>query len=280
MVRVILAIIGLVLLIIGFFTHWIVILLGAILLIIGVVTLYRKLKRRRLASLETGDEIRIESTVNLSRQTTIDTGSTQKLNRLAELRKAGILTDEEYERKKNQIERETAPAEKPVPDTASEEKIKKLTKLRDEGILTDEEYEQKKSQIERETTPAKEPIAETTPAEEPVPETAPAEESIPENAPAEKPVPDTASEEKIKKLADLRDQGILTDEEYEQKKSQILQETASATETAPETTPTEKIEPDAASAEKIKKLAELRDQGILTDEEYEQKKAQILQDSA
>jgi cytochrome c-type biogenesis protein CcmH/NrfG len=227
MIAVILAIIGLIFLIVGFVTHlWILFLLAAIFFIICAIIIYVKSKRERPAFSKSGEEIIIESSVNYSRQSTVDTGSTQKLHRLTELRNAGILTDEEYEQKKSEIERETAPAEEPVPETVTAEKT--------------------------------------------VSEAAPAEKPVPEAVPAEKPVADTDSDQKLKKLAELRDDGILTDEEYEQKKSQILQETA----------PAKKTEPDAATIEKINKLAELRDEGILTDEEYEQKKAKLLEDSA
>ena len=226
MVAVIFAILGLVFLIVGFITHWwILFLLAAVFFIIAAITVFVKSRRKKHPSTETGDEIRIESTV-VGEQTVASTGSTQKLNRLTELRKAGILTDEEYEQKKSEIERETAPTEAPVP--------------------------------------------ETVPAEEAIPSTPPAEKPAAEVAPAEEPVPDTDTEQKLKRLEQLRNDGILTDEEYEQKKSQIV----------PEPAPVEKAEPDAATLEKIKRLEELRDEGILTDEEYEQKKAKILEDSA
>jgi uncharacterized membrane protein len=79
------------------------------------------------------------------------TDSAQALRSLAELRDEGVLTDEEYERKKNQVLQEAASAEI---DTSPDEKIRKLAELRNEGILTDQEYEQKKSEIEREAVTA------------------------------------------------------------------------------------------------------------------------------
>ena len=143
----ILTIIGLVLLVIGFITNlWIIFLLAAIFFIISFIIIYKS-KRRQPAFSEKGEDIRIESEFYLGEQTVADTASTQKLNRLTELRNAGILTEEEYEQKKSQIIRETAPAKKIEPDAATAEKIKKLDELRNEGILTEEEYEQKKSQI-------------------------------------------------------------------------------------------------------------------------------------
>jgi uncharacterized membrane protein len=72
--------------------------------------------------------------------------SAQALRNLNELKNEGVLTNEEYERKKNQVLEEITSAEV---GTTPDEKIKLLTELKNEGILTDEEYEQKKSQIER-----------------------------------------------------------------------------------------------------------------------------------
>jgi len=74
------------------------------------------------------------------------TDSAQALRSLNELKNEGVLTDEEYERKKNQVLEEISSAES---DTKPDEKIKQLTELKNEGILTDEEYERNKSQIER-----------------------------------------------------------------------------------------------------------------------------------
>ena len=68
---------------------------------------------------------------------------------------------------------------------------------------------------------------------------------------------DTDSAEKIGKLAELRDAGVITADEFEEKQAKITQ--------------------DADSASKIGKLAELRDAGVITADEFEEKRAQILQ---
>jgi uncharacterized membrane protein len=110
----------------------------------------------------------------------------------------------------------------------------------------------------------------------------------------------TDSAQALRSLNELKNEGVLTDEEYQRKKNQVLEEISSA---ESGTEPDEKIrqldelrnegiltdeeyernrsqiERDAVIAEKIKKLDELRNEGILTDEEYEQKKNQILQSS-
>jgi hypothetical protein len=71
-----------------------------------------------------------------ARQDTGDSNSTRKIRQLTEARDEGVLTEEEFEEKKNRVLREAASAEK----------IRRLAELRDEGILTQEEYERKKSQ--------------------------------------------------------------------------------------------------------------------------------------
>ena len=87
----------------------------------------------------------------LSGDTGGGTDSAQSLRSLAELRDEGVLTDEEYERKKNKVLEEIT---SPEAGTSADEKIKELAHLRDQGILTDQEYEQKKSQVERDADTA------------------------------------------------------------------------------------------------------------------------------
>jgi len=118
---------------------------------------------------------------------------------------------------------------------------------------------------EREISTAKEATSVEPPLETSAPPTTgapPKMSTPPEKKPAgKKKGPEgNDSEEKIKKLEQLRDGGILTEEEFEQKKRQVTGD------------------PDAD--EKISKLTQLRDAGILTEEEYEAKKSQITGSSA
>jgi len=67
--------------------------------------------------------------------------------------------------------------------------------------------------------------------------------------------PSNASDQELKNLTELRNSGVLTEEEYQQKRAHV--------------------EKKADSADKLKSLTELRDAGVLSEEEYEQKKKQI-----
>ena len=66
-----------------------------------------------------------------------------KLQKLAELYEAGLLTREEYEEKKRVLER------KRRGESELTEKFRSLKELRDEGILTEEEYQRKKEELLR-----------------------------------------------------------------------------------------------------------------------------------
>jgi hypothetical protein len=70
----------------------------------------------------------------------------QKLAALEKARTAGILTEEEYARKKAEIERELAAA-KPAPDAETKARLAALEKAYAAGILTKEEYGKKKAAL-------------------------------------------------------------------------------------------------------------------------------------
>lgn len=67
----------------------------------------------------------------------------KKLNALEELRKAGLLTDEEYRSKRRQLE-----SQRKAFDPDVSKKIKALDELHKAGLLTDEEYQSKKRQLQ------------------------------------------------------------------------------------------------------------------------------------
>lgn len=67
----------------------------------------------------------------------------KKINALEELRKAGLLTDEEYRSKRRQLE-----SQRTASDPEASKKIKALDELHKAGLLTDEEYESKKHQLQ------------------------------------------------------------------------------------------------------------------------------------
>lgn len=93
----------------------------------------------------------------------------------------------------------------------------------------------------------------------------------------------TASE--IDKLMEMREKGIITPDEFERKQASILLGKSPDISPHPDY-PTEAATPDSSvstrmndlkgNASDIEKLAELRDKGILTSEEFEKKKSSIL----
>ena len=110
-----------------------------------------------------------------------------KLQALEAAHKAGILSDEEYARKKAELEAQLRPAAA-QPDEATKEKLKALEAARQAGVLSEAEYERKKAELLQAATPQL----------------------------------DEATKEKLKALEAARQAGVLSEAEYARKKAELL----------------------------------------------------------
>lgn len=125
-----------------------------------------------------------------------------KLKMLEEMRQEGLITEEDYERKKRKLmditEEKPAsmPSENIAEDESENEKVEELTELYNEGLITEEDYKHKLNEL-----------SSTRP-----------QDLIP--APNEKEVED----DKLSELNELREQGLISDEDYEFKKTQLMGE--------------------------------------------------------
>src|SRR3989304_2966044 len=125
-----------------------------------------------------------------------------KLKLLEEMREEGLITEEDYESKKNKLMGTTEekpasmPFENTVEDESDDEKVKELKELYNEGLITEEDYKHKLNEL---SSPQPQDL-------------------IP--APNGKEVED----DKLSELNELREQGLISDEDYEFKKTQLMGE--------------------------------------------------------
>ncbi len=75
---------------------------------------------------------------------------------LTRQREAGLISEQEYERKKAKVAKqfhfsESAPIAQPAaitsPDAQADDELRRLKKLLDEGLITQQDYDQKKAEI-------------------------------------------------------------------------------------------------------------------------------------
>lgn len=203
--------------------------------------------------------------------------------------------------------------EQPVNIEELHDKLTKLTQLKEEGAISEDEYEEKKDALvkgqdigilpetqvkynneiptemeETETESVSETIAEyeehssETEAFDSTSENI--QESTSDLAEETSLVADkeavfseetTVDEDKLKMLEEMRQDGLLTEEDYESKKEAIIkEEEKDYTLKSSEPTDFSKGLPteEPSSEEKSKMLEEMRDEGLITDEDYEIKK--------
>lgn len=70
-----------------------------------------------------------------------------KLNALEAARQAGILTNDEYARKRAEIDAQIRPLAPPQPDPVTQQKLQALDAARAAGVITEAEYTQKRAQL-------------------------------------------------------------------------------------------------------------------------------------
>jgi hypothetical protein len=86
----------------------------------------------------------------------LDKVAAEKLKVLEAAHQAGVLTDEEYNRKKEELLSQAARAA--VLDPATMEKLKALEAAHEAGILSEQEYEKKKGLVGQVAAPAAQPV--------------------------------------------------------------------------------------------------------------------------
>ncbi|HRU05995.1 MAG TPA: SHOCT domain-containing protein [Candidatus Brocadiia bacterium] len=94
-----------------------------------------------------------------------------KLKALEAARDAGVLTQEEYARKKAEIEAAAKPPAKPAApavDAETQKKLETLERLRAEGVISEEMYQKKKKELMPAAPKAETPAAPVSPAEQAV----------------------------------------------------------------------------------------------------------------
>ena len=85
-------------------------------------------------------------------------GVPDALKALETARQAGVLTDEEFQKKKARLEAQLRPAASPPElDADSRQRLAALEAARQAGVLSDEEYQKKKAEIEAAVRPAIDP---------------------------------------------------------------------------------------------------------------------------
>ena len=123
-----------------------------------------------------------------------------KLKMLEEMRQEGLITEEDYESKKNKLTdiTEEKPASMPsgntVENESEDEKVKELKELYNEGLITEEDYKHKLNEL---SSPQPQDL-------------------IP--APSKKEIED----DKLSELNELREEGVISEEDYEFKKAQLM----------------------------------------------------------
>lgn len=204
------------------------------------------------------------------------------------------------EGKKKPKEATFAASEDSVPDIKDmHEKLAKLFRLKEEGVLSEEEYEEKKDAIIKGNDigglpEPKMPLAGETPIEDDEPALEDMDEQalsrklttakgkdIGENISKISPAEDDSiahgdesgeaesAEYKLKTLDEMMQEGLITNEEYENEKKELTasQEDEKAAATPPE---------DTRNDEKVKELKALYDEGLITRENYESKRNELL----
>jgi hypothetical protein len=122
-----------------------------------------------------------------------------KLIMLDEMRQEGLITENDYQRKKKELSGSMKQGEAFIasPEEITEnEKIYELKELYNEGLISEEDYESKLRELKK--GPARHNTS-----------------HVPDNS--------DADNEKLMELLELKEQGLISEEDYEFKKTQLLQ---------------------------------------------------------
>ncbi len=205
--------------------------------------------------------------------------------------------------RKKKSKKAAPPAEEPTMNISDlHEKLTKLLELREEGTISAAEYEEKKDALikgrdigelpEPKVSVKKKPPVEEHIVEEeaqiPIEENPiPADENISHenqdtllNTPGLSDETETAvreveaeekvqqsDDDKLKMLEEMRQEGLITEEDYESKKSKLTD----ITEEKPASMPPENIVENESEDEKVAELKELYNEGLITEEDYKHK---------
>ena len=210
---------------------------------------------------------------------------------------------------KKKSKKTSVPAEEPIINISDlHEKLTKLLELKEEGTISAVEYEEKKDALMRgegigelpePKSPAKkkaqieeEPIGEQA-MEEHIPtevEHVPADENVSyeeqntsytpsvsdeiEPAVSEAEIEEKvqqSDDDKLKMLEEMREEGLITEDDYESKKSKLTD----ITEEKPASMPSENITEDESEDGKVEELRELYNEGLITEEDYKHKLSEL-----
>ncbi len=123
--------------------------------------------------------------------------SEDKLKTLEEMRQEGLITEEEYENKKEELvgSVEEEPVSLPSENIVGSERVKELEELYHEGLITEDDYHHKLKELTGAQT-----------------------QNDSQNILPEKEL----KNDKLLELDELKEQGLITEEDYELKKAQLM----------------------------------------------------------
>ena len=201
-----------------------------------------------------------KKTVTPAEEPTINiTDLHEKLTKLLDLKEKGMISAAEYEKKKDALIKGMDIGELPEPKAP----MKKKPPMEEEPIVEQEDH----IPTEEEHIPADENVSHedqdtqlNTPSL-----SGEAEPAVREVETEEKM--QQSDDDKLKMLEEMRQEGLITEEDYESKKSKL----ADITEEKPASMPSENTVEDESEDEKVKELKELYNEGLITEEDYKHK---------
>ena len=201
-----------------------------------------------------------KKTVTPAEEPTIDISDLhEKLTKLLELKEEGTISVSEYEEKKDALIKGMDIGELPEPKAP----MKKKPQIEEEPIVEQEEH----IPMEEEHIPADENVSHedqdtllNTPSLSG--ETEPAVREVETEEKMQQ-----SGDDKLKMLEEMRQEGLITEEDYESKKSKFTNKT----ERKPASMPSKNNVEYKSEDERIKELKELYSEGLITEEDYKHK---------
>ncbi len=188
----------------------------------------------------------------------------KKLTQLLELKEEGTLSPEDYEEKKDALIKGKDIGELPEPKA----QVKRAPRVEEEPVA--QHAEESTPTDADETAPSEEqeyPQFETPSLSG---ETAPVTQAVEEvKEVATEEMPPQTDDDKLKMLEEMRQEGLITEEDYENKKSKLT--AVSAEETQPALTSPGETSGGEIKDEKANDLKELYEEGLITEEDYKLK---------
>ena len=183
----------------------------------------------------------------------------EKLKKLLELKEEGTISASEYEEKKDALIKGMDIGELPEPKAP----MKKKPQIEEEPIVEQEDH----IPMEEEHIPADENVSHedqdtllNTPSLSG--ETEPAVREVETEEKMQQ-----SGDDKLKMLEEMRQEGLITEEDYESKKSKYTNKT----ERKPASMPSKNNVEYKSEEERIKELKELYSEGLITEEDYKHK---------